>query len=418
MRQIETTPDHDSEAVPAWLRERFAKAISEALRSVEAEAKRTGQPLGVVADQRVRAILKDAKQGRKGDPSEATVVAYRRDHARLLEEKQTPLDKATTFQHHNRLRSAFRFCEETTIAQQRQEAERARRAKDADRMSRLTWSALERAVVFDAMFLAHDRPTWGEKATALRAGDGGSRGKSKSKRVAGRHAPTPDALLVALTQQMGRASRVEIPALCFALFGVRPAELLKGARLLVDGDDVSLVVSGAKVDATRGQKVRTLTVSATRTEGALGFGQSLLAVQVLRDAVATGRDWVQLSDADLVAVRRAMREAQDGLSPYAYRHARASDAKASGDRAMVASWLGHRSDRTQSGYGNSRSSSGAVGVKSAQASSPIRAVKTLPQTLAQRLAHIEANRHAKLASRRDARPAPVASMKGKGPRLR
>lgn len=421
MKQTETATDHDSAAMPTWLRERFADAIAAARRTVEAEARRTGQPLGVIADQRIRAILDGAKQGRVGNPSEATAAAYGRDHARLLNEQQTPLDKATTFQHHNRLRSAFRFCEEAAIVSQRREAERARRAKDTEDMSRLTWAAFERAVVFDMMFLAHDRPTWGEKAAALRAagvGAGEGKSNSKSKRAAGRRAPTPDALLVALTRQMGRASRVEVPALCFALFGVRPAELLKGARLLVNGDAVSLVVSGAKVDATRGQKVRILTVAASRTESALGFGQSLMAVQVLRDAVAAGRDWVQLSDADLVAVRRAMREVQEGLSPYAYRHARASDAKASGDRAMVAAWLGHRSDRTQSGYGNARSSSGAVGVKAAKASAPIRAVKTLPQTLAQRLAQMDASRHAKTAARRGAQPATGVSQKRKGPRLR
>ena len=97
MAQTETTPDHADDAMPTWLRERFADAIAAAKRSVEAEAKRTGRPPGVVADQRVRAILDDAKQGRTGTPSGATLSAYRRDHERLLDEQQTPLDKATTF---------------------------------------------------------------------------------------------------------------------------------------------------------------------------------------------------------------------------------------------------------------------------------------------------------------------------------
>ena len=404
-------------AMPPWLRARFANTIAVARQSVEAEAKRTGQSFGVVADQRIRAILNDAKQGRAQSPAGATLVAYQRDHARLLDEEMTPLDKATTFQHHNRLRSAFRFCEEVTIAECRQQAERARRAKDSDTMSRLTWEAFERAAVFDALFLADDRPTWGQKAAALRAAGDGV-GSGKSKRAAGRCAPSPDRLLIALSNQRGRAYRVEIPALCFALFGVRPAELLTGARLVVDGEALTLIVKGSKVDAVRGQQVRTLTVEASHSSGLLGFGQSLLAVQTLREAVSAGRDFVQLSNADLASVRRAMREVQEGLSPYAYRHARASDAKASGDRAEVAAWLGHRSDRTQSGYGSARSSSGMVKIKKAVATVPVRAVKSLPQTLARRLVMMDANRHGKLNARSEKRNSVVPSQKRKGPRLR
>src|SRR3546814_15435172 len=96
------------------------------------------------------------------------------------------------------------------------------------------------------MFIAEDRPTWGTKAAALRAAGDGARAAGKSKRAAGRRAPTPDQLLVQLAHQDGRSARVELPALCFALFGVRPAELKKGARLVVEGDRVSLIVQGEK----------------------------------------------------------------------------------------------------------------------------------------------------------------------------
>lgn len=412
-----TNAPHPQGPMPAWLRERFASVIASERHSVEVEAKRTGHPVGVVADQRMRAILADAGLARRGEPSAATVAAYERDYAHLLGEQQTPLDKATTFQHHNRLRSAFRFCEQARIEELRQQSERARRVKDSDTMSRLTWEGFERAVVFDALFLAHDRPTWGQKAAALRAAGVDGKKAGKSKRAAGRRAPSPDQLLVALAKQPGRSERVEVPALCFALFGVRPAELVKGARLVVGGDQLSLIVHGAKVDSVRGQKVRTLTIAATKTHSANGYGQSLLAVRLLREVATEGKDWIQLSDADLVAVRRAMRQVQPGLSPYAYRHARASDAKASQDRATVAAWLGHATDRTQSYYGNGRSGSGAVGIKAAAASGPVRAVKTLPQTLAQRLAQSEAMKHAKIAARAG-RPLPSSTPKRRGPRLR
>src|SRR3546814_17799614 len=119
-----------------------------------------------------------------------------------------------------------------------------------------------------------------------------------------------------------------------------------------------------------------------------------MAVRLLRDAMAKGRDWVQLTDADLASVRRAMRQVQAGLSPYAYRHARASDAKASQDKATVAAWMGHATDRAPSYYGHRRSGSGAVIVEAAVTSTPLRSVKTLPLTLAHRLATSAPPQHA------------------------
>src|SRR3546814_13119695 len=95
-------------------------------------------------------------------------------------------------------------------------------------MKRLTLAAFERAAVFDAMFIAEDRPTWATKAAALRAAGDGARAAGKSKRAAGRSATTPDQLLVQLAHQDGRSARVELPARCFALFDVRPAQCETG----------------------------------------------------------------------------------------------------------------------------------------------------------------------------------------------
>jgi hypothetical protein len=85
-----------------------------------------------------------------------------------------------------------------------------------------------------------------------------------------------------------------------------------------------------------------------------------------------------------------MREVQAGLSPYAYRHARASDAKASQSAHGVAAWLGHASDRAQSTYGNKRSGKGGVIVKGASASRVIRQTKILPLSDAQRFVRVAA----------------------------
>src|SRR3546814_21159175 len=61
--------------------------------------------------------------------------------------------------------------------------------------------------------------------------------------------------------------------------------------------------------------------------------------------------------------------------------------------------MGHATDRAQSYYGHRRSGAGAVSVQAAVASNPVRAAKTLPLTLAQRLAKSEATKNAKIAAR-------------------
>jgi integrase len=376
------TPDDaaqkpSSAPLPGWLREAYAPLIDAACADVVREAKRgmkgDGEnDAGLIADRRVKTIL--ARAGLR-EPTESTVAAYRCDHANMLLAGTTPIEKATTFQHWNRLRSAWRFGETDAIRALRREAEAARRVGDYAGMRVATVAAFERATLLDAMFLsapsAPSRQTWGRKAAALRAAGSGLKA-GKSKRAAGRVAPSPDELLVLLSRQRLRCVRVEVAATVFACFGVRPAELRAGARLYVEGDALGLEVCGAKVDASRGQARRRLLI------GPSSLGSSALALAFLHGEVNAGRTRVSLTPADMAAVRRAMRTAQSGLSPYAYRHARASDAKAAHGALGAAAWLGHRTDRAQSGYGNGRSSRGAVRVKAVQTSRPVRQVKSLP----------------------------------------
>ncbi len=348
--------------------------------------------VGVVMDRETKRILDQAMRA-STTPSDATILAYQRDHERMRNEGVTPLEKASTFQHFNRLRSAYRYAEAMEIASLRQRAEIARKAKDRDAMKTYTESAHERAVVFQQLFLADDRPVWSDKSASLRAH--GIRTASKSKRSAGRNAPTPDQLLVALGHQRGRCARVELFAMCFAVFGIRPAELVRGVVLKATLEGLLAEVSGAKVDAMRGQPTRALEVQATRV------GQSSLAIQLLSEA-STNNASLRATEADIVAVRRAMRAVQKGLSPYAYRHARASDVKAQRGKAEAATWLGHASDRTQSGYGNARSGQGSIKVTSATASRSVRSKKSLPPTPAERIARM-AVRSANAPARRPVR---------------
>ncbi|WP_447585162.1 hypothetical protein [Pseudoxanthomonas mexicana] len=392
----ETTHPSPGDGLPKGLRARYADTLTHAHALAQAEGLRFRVPAGVAQDRAIRAVL-DAANATGANPSPDTMAAYRRDHARLRAAGTTPLDAANSRAHFDRLRSACKWVEAQEIARLRTLAETARKAKDLDAMRAHTLAAFERATVFQRLYLAQDRPTWAHKAAALKAA--GLRPVSKSKRQAGRRALSPDRLLVALARQPGRCARVEVLAMIFGVFGIRPTEATRGLVLDKTYTGLRLAVAGAKVDAVRGQPLRVLEVEASRR------GKSGLAVAFLRAYVDdTGGDLVATS-ADVVAVRRAMRQAQPGLSPYAYRHARASDAKASQGRAGVAAWLGHSNDRTQQGYGHARSARGAVAIKAATASRPVRRTKTLPPTLAERFAQV-AVRLAARPSRQNAQTQP------------
>lgn len=396
-----TTRPGPGEGPPEGLRARYADTLADAHALAQAEGLRFRVPVGVAQDRAIRAVMDDASAS-GANPSPATVAAYRRDHARLWTAGATPLDKATTRAHFDRLRSASRFIEAQEIARLRALAETARKARDLTAMRCYTLAAFERATVFRALYLAPDRPTWAHKAAELKTA--GLRPVSKSKRQAGRRALSPDRLLVALGQQPGRCARVEALACAFALFGIRPAELVRGVVLDNTAQGLRLGVAGAKVNAIRGQPLRVLEVEPTRR------GQSAIAVAFLRSYVDEHGGELIATPADVVAVRRAMRQVQPGLSPYAYRHARASDAKATQGRAGAAAWLGHANDKSQQGYGNARSAKGAVAIKAAQASRPVRQAKTLPATLAERFAQV--------ATRLAARTSPHSANKASPPRRR
>src|SRR3546814_10987903 len=102
----ESDQPSDADALPGWLRTRYADALRVAQASVNDEATRTGSATGVLADRRIRSLLNDLEKDRRGVPSASTAAAYRRDYDPLMAERRPPLAKATTFQHPNRLRPA------------------------------------------------------------------------------------------------------------------------------------------------------------------------------------------------------------------------------------------------------------------------------------------------------------------------
>ena len=89
------------------------------------------------------AVLRHLANASGANPSPATVVAYRRDHARLWAAGATPLDVASTRAHFDRLRSACRWVEAQEIARLQQQVMRLR-AQRIQRDSALAWEREDR----------------------------------------------------------------------------------------------------------------------------------------------------------------------------------------------------------------------------------------------------------------------------------
>lgn len=387
-----------------WLLSRYGDLVSAEHARVRQEAERTQDDPYIACDKMTKDILKD--NGERV-PSADTVAEYRRTMARLMKNQNTPADVANTLGSYNKLRSAWRYAEAEAIKDLRRASERARKAGNLNEARSLTYEAWARAVVFHALCLDADRPTWAARRREMEGQ--GLKIKSKSKRASARRAPTPDALLVSMMGQR-RNARVELLAALVSVYGVRPSELTKGVRLAANGHSLRVKVAGVKVDAVRGQVSRTLVVSQT------GAGQSGLAVRLL--AQHTGQT-ITATPADLKALWRALNEVQPGLSAYSYRHARASDVKAAsgGNRKMVAEWLGHANDKSQSAYGYSRSSRGAVAIEAAKGSREVRSVKTLPGQTKRPTRPVVPTMSAKIAARRMVKPRTAASPLANGPKL-
>jgi integrase len=161
-----------------------------------------------------------------------------------------------------------------------------------------------------------------------------------------------------------------------ALFGLRPAELRRGAVVvLVDGRYLGVKIAGAKVTATTGQPWRKLVVPADNPVA------KRLAGMVESQGEA-GRLVVSIVDprkyCDFVRAlsRRTFPKAGYVASPYSFRHAFAADQKAQGLPVEdLAQALGHVSGRSQRSYGSAGQGRSPLVTKlGTQAARPVRAL--------------------------------------------
>jgi integrase len=160
-------------------------------------------------------------------------------------------------------------------------------------------------------------------------------------------------------------------ATVMAATGCRPQELAAGVDLDRDRHgQIRALIRGAKVNARRGQKTRTLTLDTDTDTG------RALAARI----DAAGGEWrCSLSASDgpnAFRQRIAARAAALGystVSAYSFRHQFASDTKAGGlEPHQVAAALGHATDKAPTAYGQRQLGTGNTGILTVDTARPVR----------------------------------------------
>lgn len=148
------------------------------------------------------------------------------------------------------------------------------------------------------------------------------------------------------------------PILVLALTGCRPGELATGVQIQAQGDRLLLTILGSKVSERNGQPTRKIMVDLTHpwvaSLNARCAGQGAAVTVSLPEAK------LNRLLARLAKKAKANSTSQGGqwdyqISAYSFRHQVAADLKAiSAAPARIAEVLGHRSERTQTCYGQWR----------------------------------------------------------------
>lgn len=151
---------------------------------------------------------------------------------------------------------------------------------------------------------------------------------------------------------IARMPKYRMQMLVAAVTGCRPAELVMGVELQVQGESLVAVIKGAKVSENAGQKVRILTFYiassslTTALAAALGEGRHMVNIA----------DAKQFSGAVRAAAKREWPLLKRTITPYCLRHQSAADWKA--DPSMtdddVSLALGHATNKFKTQYGQAK----------------------------------------------------------------
>lgn len=325
------------------------------------KAQQEGLPAGVILDRELKQGLKEINMEVKKETAEQ----YRNlVQAKINKDKNADLKsfllECNTRNSFDKTRTALRFCITEKIAELRKESENARRAGDKDLMQSKTREAYQMYYTFQKDFLSGEKIVWGDISY--------KKNQSASKKKTMNSVSTIKAVFEDLKTKPDLFDKYGMALAISSLTGCRPSELMKGISLELEGQQMHISISGAKVGKDRGQDERKISFNMK------DFKSNEPMNYILSKFLPGNNSYeYQLDRKDYNSLRQYLHNNHRGFSLYTLRHRVASDLKKEGfDPVNLAAFLGHRTTRSQENYGYAKSGKGGPGVAGVECSNQIK----------------------------------------------
>ena len=325
------------------------------------KAQQEGLPAGVILDRELKQGLKEINMEVKKETAEQyrNLVQAKINKDKNADLKTFLLD-CNTKNSFDKTRTAFRFCITERIAELRKESDLARRAGDKDLMHSKTREAYQMYYTFQKDFLSEEKIVWGDISY--------KKNQSASKKKTMNSVSTIKAVFEDLKTKPDLLEKYGMALAISSLTGCRPAELMKSISLELQGKQMHISISGAKVGKDRGQDQRKISFQIEDFKGNEQMNY------ILSKFLPGNNSYdYQLDRKEYNALRQYLHNNHRGFSLYTLRHRVASDLKKEGlDPVNLAAFLGHRTTRSQENYGYARSGKGGPGVAGVECSNQIK----------------------------------------------
>lgn len=337
------------------------KELQESLMNAVTKGMSEGLQAGVILDKELKEGLKEINLEVKKETAEQ----YRNlVQAKLNKNPNAELNsfllECKTKNSFDKTRTALRFCITEKIKELRKESDIARRAGDKELMQSKTKEAYQMFYTFKKDFLSDEKIVWGDISY--------KKNQSASKKKTMNSVSTIKAVFEDLKTKPDLFDKYGMALAISSLTGCRPSELMKGISLELQGQQMHISISGAKVGKDRGQDERKISFDMTKFK-------SNEPMNYILSKFLLGNNLYdyQLDRKDYNSLRQYLHNNHRGFSLYTLRHRVASDLKKEGfDPVNLAAFLGHRTTRSQENYGYARSGKGGPGVTGVECSNQIK----------------------------------------------
>lgn len=307
------------------------------------------KPIGLCKNHYINEILEELNLNTT--KNKKTYEQYLKTYKRLLKHNENIeknevnllLHKAKTKATYDLYRTSIKFCLINEVKELQKKSDEARKQNNHDLMKKLTDDAFKLAVVFKEQFdINIQKPILN---------------KNNSKRKTLKKLKNIEDIINDLSEK--QQAKYTEQLLVYSLFGLRPAEFKKGIELkaVYENDNyfIEAKIFGAKVNKNAGQEERTCKTN-------IDFNNTLYKqffLKILKQNVGGKKFEIVQSQQDYKALTQTLnRKYGKDVSLYSFRHKVASDLKKMGiNDDTVASFLGHRTDKSQASYGNYQQSS-------------------------------------------------------------